>query len=90
MTHTRKNQGVCSRFTTVTIENGIIQDIIIDSGCDGNLKGIRMLLIGQPAQASAERLKGLTCGRRKTSCPDQIALCIEEALALQEAVPAAM
>ncbi|MFV0412659.1 MAG: TIGR03905 family TSCPD domain-containing protein [Oscillospiraceae bacterium] len=81
MTHTRKNKGVCSVETTVTLEDGIIQEIAVEDGCDGNLKGICALVKGMPAADAALRLKGLTCGKRKTSCPDQIALCIEEALA---------
>lgn len=81
MTYTRKNKGVCSAETTVTLENGIIQAIEVEDGCDGNLKGICALIKGMPAAEAAVRLKGLTCGRRKTSCPDQIALCLEEALA---------
>lgn len=81
MTHTRKNKGTCSRSTTVEIEDGIIRDIEVMDGCDGNLKGIRSLLKGLPATEAIARLKGTTCETKPTSCPDQIALCIEEALA---------
>ncbi len=82
MNHTRLNQGVCSRSTTVTLnEDGIITDIQVESGCDGNLKGICSLLIGQKAEDAIPRMKGITCGRRSSSCPDQIAFCLEEAIA---------
>ena len=80
MTYTRANQGVCSRSTTVTIEDGIIKDIKVVGGCNGNLNGIHNLLIGMNAADAAKRMKGTKCGFKNTSCPDQIALCIEEAL----------
>lgn len=83
MTYTRKNKGVCSRSTTVTIEDGIIHSIEVDDGCDGNLIGICALLQGQPATEAITRLQGITCGRKKTSCPDQISLCLAEALEQQ-------
>ena len=50
-------------------------------GCDGNLKGIASLIQGMDAKEAITRMKGLTCGRKTTSCPDQIALALEEALA---------
>lgn len=82
MQYVRKNQGVCSRETSVTLdENGVITDIQVVSGCDGNLKGVCSLLIGQKAEDAIARMRGITCGPRATSCPDQIALCLEEALA---------
>lgn len=83
MQYTRKNKGVCSTSTTVTIEGGIIQDIDVVGGCNGNLKGICALLKGQPADDAISRLQGLSCKDRSSSCPDQIALCLEEALSAQ-------
>ena len=79
MTHTRKNVGTCS--TTVTIENGVIEDVQVINGCDGNLKGIMSLLKGMKPEDAIARMEGITCGRKPTSCPDQIAQCIKEALA---------
>lgn len=84
MKHTRKNKGVCSRSTTVTLEGGRIRDINVVGGCDGNLKGLCRMLEGQEARDAITRLQGLTCENKATSCPDQIALCLEEALALEE------
>ena len=81
MTHTRKNSGTCSISTTVTIENGIIEDVKVINGCDGNLKGIMSLLKGMKAEDAIARMEGITCGRKPTSCPDQIAQCIKEAIA---------
>ena len=81
-TYTRKNVGTCSRSTTVTLnDDGTIRDIQILGGCNGNLKGIRGLLIGMDATEAARRMEGTTCGPRPTSCPDQIARALKEALA---------
>lgn len=80
MTHTRKNKGVCSLQTKVVIEDNIIQSVEVEDGCDGNLKGVCALLQGRTPTEAVSLLRGIRCGRRATSCPDQIALCIEEAL----------
>ena len=81
MTYTRRNKGTCSRQTTVVIEDGILKDIEIVGGCDGNIKGVISLCKGMKATDAIARLKGITCGFKSTSCPDQLDLCIEEALA---------
>lgn len=82
MTHTHKNCGTCSHSTTVTLdENGVIQQISVEGGCNGNLKGICQLLQGMKAQDAIQRMGGTTCGPRPSSCPDQIALALKEALA---------
>ena len=76
MTYQRKNRGVCSLSTTVTLaEDGTIENVEVLGGCNGNLKGICSLLKG------IGRMRGTTCGNRPTSCPDQIAQALEEALA---------
>lgn len=82
MKHTYLPQGVCSRMMTVEIENGIIEDCKIIGGCNGNLQGICNLVKGMDAEDAVEKLKGINCGGRGTSCPDQLAICIEEALEL--------
>ena len=82
MTYTRRNKGVCSMSTEVTLgDDGVIEHINVVGGCNGNLKGICNLLVGMTAQQAIENLKGVTCGTKKTSCPDQIAQALEEALA---------
>ncbi len=81
MEHTRRNSGTCSRQTKVVIEDGIIKDIRIMGGCNGNIKGVISLCKGMEAEEAVRRLKGIRCGFKSTSCPDQLALCIEEALA---------
>ena len=82
MTHIRKNEGVCSRSTQVELdENNIIISLEVIGGCAGNLSGISRLLVGMTAENAIEKMKGVTCGNKKTSCPDQIALCLMEAIA---------
>ena len=81
MEYTRLNKGVCSRSTKVVIEDGIVKDIEVVGGCSGNLKGIMELVKGMDAKEAAKRMRGITCGFKATSCPDQIAITIEEALA---------
>lgn len=82
MTYQRKNRGVCSLSTTVTLsEDGTIENVEVLGGCNGNLKGICSLLKGMKAQDAIGRMLGTTCGSRPTSCPDQIAQALEEALA---------
>lgn len=81
MTYERKNQGVCSRSTTVTLQDGVIENVEVVGGCNGNLQGVCTLLRGVPAAEAIERLKGIRCGMKSTSCPDQIARTLEEALA---------
>lgn len=81
MEYTRMNKGVCSRSTKVVIEDGIVKDIKVIGGCSGNIEGISKLVIGMKAEDVAKRMKGIRCGFKATSCPDQIAIAIEEALA---------
>ncbi|MGN1129854.1 MAG: TIGR03905 family TSCPD domain-containing protein [Ruminococcus sp.] len=82
MKHTYIPQGVCSRMMTVEIENGIIKDCEIIGGCAGNTTGICSLIKGMDAEDAMDKLKGIDCRGRGTSCPDQLANCIEEALEL--------
>lgn len=80
MEYIRRNQGVCSKSTKVVIEDGIIKDVEVIGGCNGNLKGIMSLLKGMKAEDAVERMTGISCGPRATSCPDQIAQAIREAI----------
>lgn len=81
MTTVYRTKGTCSRQIDLTIEDGIITDVKFYGGCNGNLQGISRLVIGQRAEDVAKTLKGVDCGGKGTSCPDQLAKAIEAALA---------
>ena len=76
MTITYNPQGVCAHRMQVSVEDGIVKAVSIDGGCDGNHKGLISLLVGMPAEEAARRMRGIRCGRRSTSCPDQLAIAI--------------
>lgn len=76
-----KTHGTCSRNIGITIdENGILTNVVFTGGCHGNLQGIARLVIGRPAREVADALRGTNCNGRGTSCPDQLARAIDEAL----------
>ena len=82
MTYSIRPRGVCSREMQVDVdEQGIIQDLRVLGGCSGNLQGIAMLVRGMSAQEAAERLRGIRCGAKASSCPDQLARGLEQILA---------
>ncbi len=80
MKHTYIPRGVCSRMIEVEIEDDIIVSCKFLGGCSGNTQGVSRLVIGMDANKAIERLKGIDCGGRGTSCPDQLANALEEAL----------
>ena len=73
-------RGVCSRQISVDLDGDTIKEVSFVGGCNGNLKGICQLLKGMKAEDAIERMKGTLCGSKPTSCPDQIAITLEEAL----------
>lgn len=64
--------GVCSRNIRLVIEDDIIKDVEFTGGCNGNLKGIASLVIGQKTDDVIKKLSGIKCGFKNTSCPDQL------------------
>ena len=70
--------GVCSRQILFEVENGVVEDVTYIGGCNGNLKGIGSLVKGMKVDDVIERLKGIDCGGKGTSCPDQLARALEE------------
>lgn len=78
MTKTYYPKGVCSRRMDIEIEDGIIKSVAITGGCNGNLQGISALVKGRPAEEVIDILKGIRCGARSTSCPDQLAKALTE------------
>ena len=80
-----KPSGVCSTEMIFDIdENDVITDLKVIGGCNGNLKGISALIKGMKVDEVQEKLKGITCGYRDTSCPDQIAKALAEYLNKKE------
>ena len=82
--HTYTPHGVCSRAISVELDGDRVSHVEFAGGCDGNLKGIRNLLKGMKAEEAIARMKGVKCGSKGTSCPEQIAFALEEALAAQK------
>jgi uncharacterized protein (TIGR03905 family) len=78
--HTFTPSGVCSRQISFDLEDGKIYNLQFVAGCNGNLKAIGRLLEGQDAKHAAEILRGNDCAGRGTSCADQLAIAINEAL----------
>lgn len=76
-----KTQGVCSSFIDIEMNGNIIESVKFTGGCNGNLQGISALVKGMTAQDAIERLKGIRCGFKTTSCPDQLAQALEGILA---------
>ncbi|MEA4827588.1 MAG: TIGR03905 family TSCPD domain-containing protein [Clostridium sp.] len=70
--------GVCSREINFDIEDNKIKTVLFIGGCDGNLKGLSRLIEGMEVPEAIKRLKGINCGRKLTSCPDQLAKALEE------------
>ena len=71
-------QGICAQRIIVDIEDGVIRDLNIVGGCDGNHKGITALVKGMKVEEVTEKLRGIRCGFRDTSCPDQLSRALEE------------
>ena len=81
MTYRFRPKGVCSQEMRVEMdEQEVIQDLQVLGGCSGNLQGIASLVKGMPAREAIERLKGIRCGFKDTSCPDQFARNLEAVL----------
>ena len=80
MTITYRPKGVCSRLMRVEVEDGIIRQVEVQGGCSGNLQGISRLLVGMPVQQAIERMEGVRGGGKPTSCPDQLAKALRQAL----------
>ena len=77
---TYTTHGTCSQFIEVELdEDDVIRDVVFIGGCNGNLQGIRQLVAGMKAEDVKQRLDGIRCGYKSTSCPDQLCRAIEQA-----------
>ena len=77
MKFTYRTQGTCSQAIEFEIENGIIKNVQFYGGCSGNTQGVSALVEGMKVEDVISRLKGIRCGLRPTSCPDQLAKALE-------------
>ncbi len=68
--------GTCCKLMNIELDDDIITDVEFIGGCNGNLQGIRNLVKGMRAEEIVAKLKGIKCGSKPTSCPDQLAQCL--------------
>lgn len=76
-----KTKGTCSTSIDVELKDGVIDSVKSTGGCNGNLQGISALVKGMKPEEAISRLKGIRCGFKPTSCPDQLAHALEEMIA---------
>lgn len=79
MQYAYQTQNTCAQFITFDIEGNVVRNIQFMGGCDGNLKAISTLLDGCTVEEIEAKLRGNTCGRRSTSCADQLAIAVRKA-----------
>lgn len=72
-----KTKGTCSQMITFDVEDGKVMNVSFMGGCNGNLKGIGALVEGMPVDEVISRVEGISCGMKKTSCPDQLAQALK-------------
>ena len=84
MQHQYKTRGTCARKITLDVDGGVIRSVRFDGGCAGNLAGISKLVEGMDAREVIAKFRGTRCGSKVTSCPDQLSLALEEALAAEK------
>ena len=73
-----KTEGTCSTHIEITVEEGIIKEVAFWGGCNGNLQGISRLVKDMKVEDALTRLEGIRCGRRTTSCPDQLSKALRQ------------
>ena len=76
-----KTKGTCSTMIDVELKDGVIDSVKFTGGCNGNLQGISALLKGMTVENAIDRLSGIRCGFKDTSCPDQLSRALK---AMQE------
>ena len=78
MQFTYKTNGVCSRNIVIDVEDGVVQNVRFEGGCNGNTKGISALVVGMKVEDVINRLENIKCGFKNTSCPDQLAQALKK------------
>lgn len=79
MKHTFNTKGTCSRQISFELEGNVVRNVSFVGGCDGNLKAVSSLVEGLTVEEIEERVKGIRCGFKSTSCSDQLALAVRTA-----------
>ena len=75
-----KTRGTCSRMVSIDIDDGVITDCTFIGGCAGNTQGVARLVVGMRVEDAISKIKGIKCGFKDTSCPDQLAKALEQSL----------
>jgi len=73
-----RTKGTCSQLISYEVEDNKVKNVKFLGGCNGNLQGIGALVEGMEVDAVIERLDGINCGMKGTSCPDQLAKALKE------------
>lgn len=76
-----KTKGVCAQAIEVELDGNIIKNVQFIGGCSGNTQGVASLAKGMTVEEAISRLEGIKCGPRPTSCPDQLAKALKQAIA---------
>ena len=74
-----KTEGTCSQLISLDLEGNVVHNVVFFGGCNGNLKAIPILIEGQTVEEVEQKLSGVLCGRRPTSCADQLAKAVRAA-----------
>ncbi len=80
MQYTYKPRGVCSQKMEVAVEDGKVTMLKVTGGCSGNLQGISKLVVGMDVHEAIDKMRGIRCGRKSTSCPDQLSIALSECI----------
>ena len=75
-----KTKGTCAREVIVDVDDGVITECKFVGGCSGNTQGVAALVVGMKVEDAVAKIKGIKCGMKSTSCPDQLAIALEEAM----------
>ena len=78
MKYVYRTQGTCSTNIELNVEEGVLKEVAYWGGCNGSLQGISRLVTGMKVEDVIEKLEGVRCGRRSTSCPDQLGKALHE------------
>ncbi len=80
MKYDYKTCGTCSRSIQIDVDddNNVIREVVFNGGCAGNTQGVAALVKGMTCRDAADRLRGIRCGAKPTSCPDQLAIALDQ------------